>query len=95
MDPYSRKRKIIEDHTKDQEIERISKLAYNYKNDFMFHYHMCQNNTRYLAYLHKKIIEVVPEDIRNQLAEITSPQFHRMAVANRKLKEFHTKCEKK
>jgi hypothetical protein len=95
MNPYSRKRKLIEDHAKDKEIERISKVAYNYKNDFMFHYHMSRNNTKYLCYLHKKIQTIVPEDIRNQLAEATNEQFQKLVDCNRQLKEFHTKCEKK
>ena len=88
MDPRTRKRVIV------KRFETEKKL-YNLKNDYMLEYNISRNNFKYLLFLHKKIHEIVPENIRTELVSSADIQFQRLITANKKLQQYHLKCKKK
>ena len=88
MDPRTRKRVIV------KRFETEKKL-YNLKNDYMLECNISRNNFKYLLFLHKKIHEIVPENVRTELVSSADIQFQKLIHANKKLQQYHLKCKKK
>jgi hypothetical protein len=87
MDPMTRKRKLVLEHAKDQEIKRLRKKLVAETHNHYFHKCLNSNNQKFLQLLIRTVKKKVPENIRKEMHECMCDEFIAFSNANKKLKE--------
>ena len=94
MDPMSRKRKMINEYTKDLEISKLRKNLVSENHNHLFYKCLNKNNSKFLNLLIQNIKNTVPENIRKEMDSSLNVEFHKFLDANKKLKEQYTNFKK-
>ena len=94
MDPMSRKRKMINEYSKDMEISKLRKNLVSENHNHLFYKSLNKNNCKFLNLLIQNIKKTVPENIRKEMDSSLNVEFHKFLDANKKLKEQYTNFKK-
>ena len=73
----------------------LEKKLYNERNQCMLYFHLNRNNTKFLMFFHKKIMEVLPKEYINILKHATAHQYKSLYIANEQLMKHNKKLHKK